>query len=281
MTLKENFTKAVRDSVVKKEGVKSIKHIIDAEVIRDYFYYENDYAEPIKKYFKCRNIKSFEALCKKNNLTRICSLASSARLCFIDFMSQKESGEIEFEKSMSNDISSITKFDAAVGNVYYECKCQEIINRGYEVLKSSYLNSALFNEFEVKDIDVREKRYEKTNKVISYLIFSLNSIGIKLDGNYNSTRFSVKQLICHLIALANNNYGVQKTLQYIIYKPSLEYIEDDKKLKKVYETFEKEVAAIWDSKNIKKFISNHNILLPKPIYKYIDEIDDPVLKKIF
>lgn len=235
----------------------------------DRYYYKEDY----KKYFvKVYDIKHSKELTfnKKSKTSPICSIASSGRLCALYFHNIKNKKPVSFEEGLCLDIKYAKAWlDAKEGNTYYECKCQEILGRSHDLLSENYLNSNLFkdliNGYKEEDIKIIEKLVDgKTKK---FIIFDVKLLGIELDaykrtkGNYNNFHFDIKQLICHLIALAKANQEGKKKilqLQYVFFVPK-NYKGGT--FKDVYDRLDNEIDKIKDSKKIKKFCENHNIEL--------------------
>jgi len=259
LSLMNIFNIAVKDSVQSNKNLKNIGN--------HKYYYSKVYDEKIQKYLKEKGVESLES--EKGSLR---STSSSARLCTNYFYDEN----VEFEKPLKNDIFSTTKMDAVAGNIYYECKCQEIVNGEHEYLRQSYENkpSKLFKEFGVKNIYMSSHFKKDGTEDYKYCEFDLKDIGINLDGKYYEINFNVKQLICHLIAIANNtNDNEEKILRYIIFVPKAEIIDQNSLLKDLYQTLDSQFKAILNSPNIKGFIARHNIKIEMKLV-YIDDVKE-------
>ncbi len=254
--LEKEFYEALKESI----GPGS-ERFFDPGMDRPYF--SGDYRTILKKYMS----PGYNGKLRED----INAVASSARLCALDFY--KCPGAV-LEKTLSNDLvnSMPTFMDAAVGDIYYECKCQEILKTSHGTLKGRYKESRLFGELMGRGLDACTG---------DPLRFSVRALGIDSDKDYHLFHFDIKQLICHLIAIANNNKDRETMLQYIIYRPSQEAIDKRPKLQKLYEDLEGEIDAIWMSKNrITDFCRKKKIKLAAPVYKSINHIKDEVLEEL-
>ena len=114
-------------------------------------------------------------------------------------------------------------------------------------------------------IGKRERTDKKTGKtkIEEYLKFDVKELRIEWDKETDYTRlhFDLKQLICHLIALANNKDAQEKAvLQYIFFTPNEESINKYSKVKRLYTILEKELNAILsDETSVSKFAAEHKI----------------------
>lgn len=216
----------------------------------------------------------------------VAALASSARLAALDFVKHKD---VELEKTLTNDIGANTEMDAVIGNTYYECKCQEILKASHDRLSIHYKTddrSRLFKELMgTEGLSACSKYTNKKNE--EFLQFPISALGIDVciikDKDYHSLHFDLKQMICHLIAMAKNNKK-PSVLQYIFYVPfenSIEGIKEKTKLYEVYLELEKEIEAIWDKNNkIGRFCKEHEITLAAPAFKNIKLVKDFVLEEL-
>ncbi len=142
--------------------------------------------------------------------------------------------------------------------------------------------SELFKEFGVEKIEIIQKWSNKYQKYYDYIQFPISELGVKgiKDVSYIKLKFDLKQLICHLIALANNDKETQKTLQYLFFTPSKAAIEKNKVLKNLYDVLKQEITAIWNADKIKSFCKHHNINLVEPKYIEINSIEDKVYPNV-
>lgn len=247
------------------------------EKIKDFYYYSAEYVDEIIKRMKERKIDSKEFV--KNPLN-IRSLVSSARLCFNYLYDEADDFENEIENDLKISIAP-TKMDAIKDDIYYECKCREVIYGEKERLRISYRNnSELFKELVDPNIVETKRHHAKDAKnEYDYCVFRASDLGILNIGDkyYWEYHFNIKQLICHLIAIAHSgDKNVVKTLQYIIFKPNEEEIIKYPHLKKVYDELDEEIIAIENSQAIKKFNKNHNIELDVK-YEYISNVRDYII----
>ena len=270
MTKKErmvSFHDDCYESIDNKSGIK--------EVAEHLYYFGNSYSEPIAAYFKGVGVESKELEFKNGSpYLPICSLTSSGRLCFLYFLSKKDSCKYLFEQSYpilkkNGGILAHAHPDAVFEDIYYECKCQEIVNGEGERMKASYLAEAkYFEEFfeDVKKIDAEG----------DYLEFDLINLKVGLDGSYRSTQINIKQLMCHLLALANryDSTGRQQTLQYVIFVPNKMTLSSE-----IYDSLDKEINVIFETENnLTRFAKAHGIALNSPSKVTIGEVDNSLLK---
>ena len=265
LTLMQTFNIAVSESVQYKEGL---------EDIGDYkYYYPRLYGERIKQFLKELNVSSKED--SKNSFN---SAASSARLCTNQYYEEAKQKSVEFEKPIYNDVSGTpTKMDAVDGLTFIECKCQEIVNGEHELLRKSYYTKAsskLFRQFNVSNVVIEKHINSKGNHDYDYCDFSLKDLGINYPGKYYEINFNVKQLICHLIAIAHDySDDDKKTLRYVVFKPKKEIIEESSALQYLYAELDEQFKAIVGSEKIQRFLLKHNIEL-RMEYIYIDEVKE-------
>ena len=267
LTLMQEFNLAVFKSVQYKNGLNNIG---------DYkFYYPKEYGDRINAFLESKNVVS-----KETDKGSLMSASSSARLCTNYFYENSDQKTFEFEKALYNDVSNVpTKMDASDGLVFYECKCQEIVNGEHELLRKSYYtkkSSKLFKEFGITNIEIKPHKNKYGRKDYEYCDFSLNDLDICYPGKYYDINFNVKQLICHLIAIAKQtDNSKQKELRYVIFKPSESLIKESDALKGLYESLDEQFEAILKSRKIQNFCSaeNHNIKLSLE-YVYIDKVTE-------
>ena len=253
-------------------------------------YYDDHYAEPIIKDFKDKGVESYEVnYNKRYKCTSVCAFASSGRLCYLYFKPQNA----KFEVALFNDLSNSrpTKMDAVIGSVNYECKCQEIVTKSHSPLSTKYLESQLFREMGVKKYEEKiiEEKDNETGKISNrnVLAFDVAELNIKLKGknNYSNLHFDLKQLICHLIAVAKNNEdSLPVKLKYIFFTPNNEIITKYKKVEKLYRELRIEIQAILSNESaITRFAKEHNISIEINDSSFIQirDVDDFVYRKAF
>ena len=239
------------------------------------YYYDNSYAKPIEEYFKKRGIESKELKPKNRSpYLPICSLTSSARLCLLYFYNMPNRDEYSYEQSyriVKENGKTLTYAhpDAINGDYYYECKCQEVVNGEGERLRESYLAYAKY----FKELFLELNGVESDN---GYLNFNLSNLDIQLDYRYDKAQIDVKQLICHLLSLANKAEETKREqhLQYIVFVPN-----NYKNIKDIYGPLENEIEKIFlKENNIIRFATKHKIVIEKPKFVKIGDIQDPFLK---
>lgn len=255
-------------STIKEDFIKALLNSTSYATFEDNKkpYFVDEYRNRV---YYCMHLKSRELSRNRYGDYPFCALASSARLAFIDYYNQYKDVSI-FEIPLENGIpGSPTFMDVVVGDDYYECKCQEVLNRKVIKFRESYLKSKLFKE-------IVPGEYYKLDKEEAF--FDPKALGINLVNENKNFHFDIKQLVCHLIAIA---YGIERntivnnpTLKYIIYKPSKKEIEreQNKTIQDMYSELQSEVDAIWSSKIIQNFIQKRKINLIKPEERFIDEI---------
>lgn len=276
MSLAKEFALAVRDSLQDLDESRLNRQRNDGK------YYEDEYAEPIKRYFSERGVSSLETRYSARwKCTPVCAIASSARLCFLYF---GKNGEAAFEKGLKNDLKhpSTTKMDAAVGERFYECKCQEILSTSHEPLNERYLDSKLFGEFGVKEYTLKPmvSTDGETIRAWRVLQFDVAKLGIKYEKPVDYTRLhlDLKQMICHLIAIANECKGKQAVLRYVFFTPNRAQIEKYPKVAALYEELKCEWSAVTaPGTAISKFAAKHGITIDEPEYVEIGSVEDFLL----
>ncbi len=271
----EDFSSTERLAKFRNKVLESIKFKRQVLIISpDTYYYDNEYANPVIEEFKRDGIVSRELEDKNGNgHYPFCSLSSSARLCYLYCKNEKKIKNIvKFEQNYSfykenGKFHATAHPDAVAGDTYYECKCQEIVNSEGEQFTSSYLEAKHFNKF-FDDIN-------RVKVVDGHLRFNLNNLGLNIDKDYSEAQFNIKQLMHHLLALAEHKEktGRQQTLQYIIFVPD-NYMELDI----IYSNLINEINEIFGKENnITTFAKKHGINLPKPDFVYISKVKDFLL----
>ena len=220
-------------------------HIIPKTV-----YYDNFYLTELKNELQKRQLlEKFEKreLQGKNGKIKMCSAASSSRLCFLYF-ADKENITMEYE--LKTGTRGKAQLDAAYKDeVFYECKCHEIFDK-HDYLRPAYKRN-LKKYFGINT---------NTNKDYCELFLQDFMISYPIKKSIYDLHFDMKQFLCHLFGLANHNGG---TLQYIFFTPNKKMIDNNIECKKLYEKLNEEIEMIWSSKVIAKMIQDNNIILPK------------------
>ena len=246
------------------QSLELIQYIIPNTV----YYNESYYAQLIKELEKRNQLKKIQDKELQEvapGLIKMCSVASSSRLCIIYFANQNE---IVFERPLSTG-KGIAKLDAAKDNIYYECKCHEIFDN-HDTYKNHLRLTYKKNLQKYFGIIYQEKDEDYCN-------LSLRDFGIEKNESIYSLHFDMKQFLCHLFGIARNGGG---TLQYIFFTPKKELIEKNNFCKEIYKELENEINQIWNCEKIKAMINNFKIKLPHPQMIDVSTIDDVVLRSM-
>ena len=243
----DKFIKEIKDSL-PDNGYK----IDEISKGKKFYFRKEDYGNALKAYFdKKIDSKEFNGTPYYPDYYKICSVSSSARLCFLYFINKEN---VEFEVQLPNPLGgNPAQPDAKIGITYYECKCQEIVDGEKETLLDGY-NELLNFYFGITKLG------------------KLKDMGVNYDKDYDKTHFNVKQLFTHLIAIAENNKDTKEkiTLQYIFFTPKEELQSES--TKRVYKELKEEMAAIWNSEMIKHFYQKcPKIRLGKPQFEPVDQ----------
>lgn len=274
MSLAKEFALAVRESLQDLDESRLNQQRNDGK------YYEDKYAEPIKRYFSECGVSSLETRYSARwKCTPVCAIASSARLCFLYF-----GKNAAFEKGLKNDLKppSTTKMDAAVGESFCECKCQEILSTSHAPLNERYLGSDLFGKFGVKKYTLKPmvSTDGETIRAWNALQFDVAELGIKYEKPVDYTRLhlDLKQMICHLIAIANECKGKPAVLRYVFFTPNRAQIKKYLKVAALYEELKREWSAVTaPGTAISEFAAEHGIKIAKPEYVEIGSVKDFLL----
>lgn len=196
---------------------------------------------------------------------KMASVASSSRFCYLALKDGTDalidsrditSDEVEFEKEcrIFENSSTAPQLDAYIADekcdVYVEAKCHEIFDSHKVKMRIAYLEYFEGNEI-FSDV--------LSNKVVDgdYFYIPLKLFGI----NDESTKFDTKQLICHLLGIAEQNKGKPAKLVYMFFKPVVDDKDVAGNIEKVFDKLKKEIKAIFDCKLINGFCKANNIEL--------------------
>lgn len=253
------------------------------EVSDKRFYYENKYAKPIETYYKLTYRKSNEfemfGTSKGYDCYKICSVASSARLCYLFLANDMN---IRFEWHLLNATSkkevwenpnkNDAQLDAFDFRTYYECKCQEIFE--YRTPLSISYAKYLEQYFGITNLPRRERNIIATMKE-----FHLGNS----DKNYLHTYFDIKQLFTHLCAIIKDNKQLEdRKLQYIFFTPKENLIKGSA-LEDAYQELINEAEEIKNSEVIKIAKETYHIdfdyeLVPIDDKRMASDPDEPLGK---
>ena len=214
-------------------------------------------------------------------------MASSGRLCYLYFQPKGASFETEYPNDLN--ASRPTKMDAVVGNENIECKCQEIVAKSHTPLREKYLQSHLFGELGVENYEMKQvpQKDDATGEttLVNVLTFSCKELGIGLDEDYAHLHFDLKQLICHLIALANRKDKKQEVaLKYVFFTPNKEVIARYPKITQLYEDLRCEIKAIFASDTrIMAFAKKHRIVIDTSRFEFVEikDVRDFVFEELW
>ena len=228
------------------------------------FFYNRIYEEKLRKELSSRNLlEKFEERELKEvspGKVKMCSVASSSRLCFLYFANKTNT---EFECSLGTGTRGIAQLDAFDGLNYYECKCHEIFDKHDNYLRAAYKANL--------------EKYLGLNKINiegNIINLSLKELEINDNSSIYSWHFDVKQFLCHLFGIAKKGGG---NLQYIFFTPSHELINKNSWCTDFYNKLDEEINNLWNSPKIQIMLKNCNIELPKPLKIQVSEIEDFIL----
>ncbi|MBR6052517.1 MAG: hypothetical protein IKP55_01885, partial [Clostridia bacterium] len=96
--------------------------------------------------------------------------------------------------------------------------------------------------------------------------------------DYTRLHLDLKQMICHLIAIANECKGKTTFLQYVFFTPNRAQIENYPKVAALYEELKREWSAVTaPGTAISEFARTHKITIAKPKYVEIGSVKDFLL----
>lgn len=193
---------------------------------------------------------------------KMASVASSSRFCYIALRNGTDAlvknkfisgNNVEFEKECRIfGTGTAPQLDAFISdeecNIYIEAKCHEIFDTHKVILKNKYW------EYFEKDAILCEllKGIEKGDETFT---LSLSLFGLK-DA---SSRFDIKQLVCHLLGIKEQNKGKKAKLVYMFFEPVAESDEDLVSVSNVFNELETEIKLIFESDIIKRFCNANSI----------------------
>ena len=196
---------------------------------------------------------------------KMASVASSSRFCYLALRNGTDvlvnnkyiSGKnIEFEKEcrIFTDISTAPQLDGFTAqddcNIYIEAKCHEIFDSHKVVLKNKYWDYFKKNNILCAALDEKEKGDET-------FTLPLSLFGIEKK----STRFDIKQLICHLLGIKEQNKNTKSKLIYLFFEPVSDNDEERLFVNDIFYELAIEIKLIFESDIIKNFCKTNNIEL--------------------
>lgn len=264
-----NFTqeKSLFDQLILESINKNNTHIKPNTV-----YYDDEYYNQLVLELKERHLyesyakRELKETSKGSSKIKMCSVASSSRLCFLYFI---KDNKVTMEVSLNTGTSGNAQLDATKDTAFYECKCHEIFDN--HDTDKNHLSIAYKKNFQKYfGITYQEKDED-------YCKLTLSDFGISEDKSIYDLRFDMKQFLCHLFGIAKNGGG---TLQYIFFTPKKELIEKNDFCRNMYKELEAEINQIWKCKKIATMIKNFKIKLPQPKMIDVSTIDDVVIRNL-
>lgn len=235
-------------------------------------YYDDDYYNKLIIELKSRQLyesfakRELQETSKGSGKIKMCSVASSSRLCFINFVNDKQ---IKFECSLTTGTKGKAQLDAAKNNIFYECKCHEIFDN-HDTDKNHLRLAYKKNLQKYFGIIYQEKDED-------YCKLTLSDFDVSEEKSIYDLHFDMKQLLCHLFGIAKNGGG---KLQYIFFTPKKELIENNEFCRNMYKELEEEINQIWHCEKIKAMINSCNIKLPPPQMIDVSTIDDVIINNL-
>ena len=208
---------------------------------------------------------------------KMCSVASSSRLCYLNFKSLNA----EFEQIINNQ-GCHPNFDAHLNeyngnkNVYIECKCHEIVNSWSLRMAADPYQKLLEDYFGIHYDSFPDKNKKLWIKVGFKEFLGVETINGVSCGKY----FDFKQFLCHVIGLL----GLKRerpTLQYVFFEPNKKFfIEENQDLfewKDQFDPFVKELFEKFRNIKIKRKKLMDYINLPNPIVIDVLDVSDDTI----
>lgn len=196
---------------------------------------------------------------------KMASVASSSRFCYLALRDgtdcfgtakpiPKEDVLFEKECRIFEKSGTAPQLDAYISTdaseLFVEVKCHEIFDQHTVEFKHAYfdvLNS--YDCFKGLVCDVNQNA-------------SVFTLDLKLfDFHVESTRFDIKQLICHLLGIANHTKGKKSKLIYLFFKPICSDSYENDLINTVFKELKQEIQLIFNSNPIREFCKMHHIEL--------------------
>ena len=188
-----------------------IKTLGDSHIKKGTVYYDGDYENALKKELKKYGLleKYKGELTQNSKGTKMCSIASSSRLCFLASRSIIR-GKVELERTDIKNGCCNPHFDAYsnYGNEFFEFKCHELCSEKHSKLTSMKYIPLLKEVFGIECSDPKELKF--------------SDFGLRIDNDpyINEINFDFKQFICHIFGLLSIAKKTKKTkLTYIWITP--------------------------------------------------------------
>lgn len=211
----------------------------------DWYSFEDDMKKNYSSAYEEYNDGSGGELKEKNSVPpKMASYGSSSRMIF-NLSKELVKNGFKFEEKLSTTVGGIANMDGYFEKeneqIYVEAKCREpygakphLIEEKYEELYRYIDNDKSCNlNISVSRDDAKEENKSKINVKFSV-------------GEMEITNFDIKQMICHLLGIATKllNCPTEKKISfvYLCYNPKLITIINEKKTRKIYDTYDKMCA---------------------------------------
>lgn len=227
---------------------------------------KDNYPEHYRKYREGKGSELIEKNSRYGKMPpKMASVASSSRFCYLALKDGTDalidgryitSDEVEFEKKCEIFKNSATSphLDAYIADekcdVYIEAKCHEIFDSHKVIMKAAYL------------------KYFKDKNIFSDIVSIVGeseedfSIPLELFGiNDETTKLDIKQLICHLLGIAEQNKGKPVKLVYMFFKPVVDDKDVAGNIKDIFDELKEEIKVIFGCRIIREFCKANNIEL--------------------
>ena len=210
---------------------------------------EKNYLQHYTKYDKG---KGSELESHDGKPPKMASVGSSSRFCYLAL---RDVVGVEFEKSCSFQRGGIPpQLDAYIlqeyCDIFVEVKCHEIFDSHKIKMKNKYLTH-------FKENDIFPEIVLNATAGGEEFTAPLSLFGIDKE----SSRFDVKQFICHLLGIAENTGEKPAKLVYLFFIPDVEDEQTKKEIKEFFDLLQGEIKAIFTSEPIVKFCKDNNICL--------------------
>jgi len=233
------------------------------------------------------------------NPPKMCSVASSSRFIYLSLRDDinskikyfdetiKEKGIFHFEEKLYIPLVESQPnldgyFDNAESSIYFEAKCHELFDSHKLVWKNGYFQDGVFFGNDAKSLGINKnecKPYSYFSKKEGKIIIDQEHMEVapSVFGFDNDHAFTldIKQFICHLLGIANdeNSSNKRRELIYLYFKPE-KLINFDE-----YKNLEFDFATFINSKIIKNFCIRNNIKI-KLFYAVNNRMHDPLKVKL-
>ena len=270
---KTEFDNIIKKNLVEIYGKDKFGYMIGVKPYSNYYSNEEfqifkDEMKHTEKY--CNYFKSYdkgagsELKEKKGRYgvvpPKMASVASSSRFCYlalrdgadIDYIGGNKV-KFEYECKISGiKARTYPQLDAFIedSNIFIEAKCHEIFEH-HEIKMSTKYQKYLSQDFGIAFDGMNEGEE---------IPIPLSEFGI--DGK--TSRFDIKQLLCHLIGVSSEKkrLGLDKVrLIYLFFKPKTSDEAINQQIEKIFKDLAEEIEKIFESEHIRKFTSEHNISL--------------------